>query len=180
MVKCAFPFPFTHLSPLPTPHLVAAYAGVSIPRIPLGPPLSPFVLSPLQSLLHICIALSPFSFNVFFIFCLCFFFDPCVKRVPGRAGRSPRLLLPRQAPCMVEMTPELLGCDLRLSPLSQLRPYLCTQPGFFSSLNSGSRKGRLQRERGRDWGERRSRCSKKKAKQKNKRDAVLSKKHIKK
>lgn len=122
------------------------------PRIPLGPPLSPFVLSPLQSLLHICIALSLFSFNVFFIFCLCFFFDPCVKHMPGRAGRSPRFLLPRPAPCIVEMTPDLLGCDLRLSPLSQLQPYLCTQPGFFSSLNIGSREGRLQRERGRDWG----------------------------
>lgn len=121
-------------------------------RIPLQAPLFPFVLSPLQSLLHICIPLSPFTFNVFFIFCLCFFFHPCVKRVPGRAGRSPRLLLPRRAPCIVEMTPELLGCDLRLSPLSQLQPYLCTQPGFFSSLNIGSRKGRLQREHGRDWG----------------------------
>lgn len=152
----------------------------SPPRIPLGPQLSlSFVLSPLQSLLHICIALSPFSFNVFFIFCLCFFFDPCVKRVPGRAGRSPRLLLPRRAPCIVEMTSELLGCDLRLSPLSQLQLYLCTQPGSFSSLNIGSRKGRLQRERGRDWGNAGVGVQKK-AKQKNKRDAVLSKKHIKK
>lgn len=103
---------------------------------------------------HICISHFPRSPCIFFFQIVsCCLWSPC--KICAETSRQVTLLLWPWTHCQVEMTPGLRCSDLPFSLLSQLQPYLSTQPHFFSSPKIIiPTKGQPQRARGSDRSER--------------------------
>lgn len=112
-------------------------------------PFSPclFLLYP-QSLYQLYLA--P-HFPLMFFFLLCLFSFSLWSQCKTSVGtpQSVTLLVWPWVCSSVEMTPDLAGLHFTFYSLSQLQPYLATQPCCFSSLSISSCKGQPQKPRAR-------------------------------